>query len=168
MDKPKLVITDSQAFQEVAAVVPQDVMLTSFSILLARYKGSLEPFVQGAAQLARLHDGDRVVVSEGCSHHRQCEDIGTVKLPAWIHSYCGAKPAFEFTSGTEFPADISSAKLVLHCGGCMLNDKEMAYRVQSAQKAGVPIVNYGIAIAQMHGILKRSLEPFPQVARMLD
>ena len=166
--KPKLVITDSQVFGQVSAVVPEDIWLTSFSILLARYKGSLESFVRGAAELSRLKDGDKVVVSEGCSHHRQCEDIGTVKIPRWLKGFSGAQPDFDYTSGVEFPENLDDTQLVLHCGGCMLNDKEMAHRVQKAADAGVPIVNYGIAIAHMHGILKRSLEPFPQVAALIE
>ena len=157
---PKIVITDSQAFEQVAAVVPESVWLTSFSILMARYKGSLTPFVASAAQLAELTDDDHVLISEGCSHHRQCEDIGTYKIPKWIAGFAGAHPQFSFTSGGEFPDTLDDIDLVIHCGGCMLNDKEMAHRVQTAVASGTPIVNYGIAIAQMHGILQRSIEPF--------
>ena len=166
--KPKLVVTDSQAFGSVARDTPQEVWLTSFSILMARYKGSLAVQVKGAARLSSLARGDRVLISEGCTHHRQCNDIGTVKLPAWIEAFSGAKPEFAFTSGGEFPDDLSGYALVVHCGGCMLNEAEMRRRVAAAEAAGVPIVNYGVAIAQMHGILKRSLEPFPEMLRLLE
>ena len=159
-EKPALVITDSQAFKQVAADLPQDVLLTSFSILFARYKGELEALVEGAEMLGRLKDGDRVLISEGCTHHRQCNDLGTVKIPGWIRKHCGADPIFEFTSGGDFPEDLSGYQLVIHCGGCMLNDKEMARRIRSALRNQVPIVNYGIAIAEMNGILARSLEVF--------
>lgn len=165
--KPKLVITDSQAFQRVAEVTPRDILLTSFSILFARYKGSLPVLVQGAAQLSGLRDGDPVLISEGCTHHRQCGDIGTVKLPGWIESYTGVKPSYTFTSGGEFPENPEQYKLVVHCGGCMLNEAEMKSRVARAKKVGVPIVNYGIAIAHMHGILERSLEAFPDILELL-
>ncbi|MDO4399391.1 MAG: [FeFe] hydrogenase H-cluster maturation GTPase HydF [Coriobacteriia bacterium] len=157
---PRIVITDSQAFAQVARIVPEDLPLTSFSILMARYKGELTPFARGAQAIGTLEDGDRVLISEGCTHHRQCEDIGTVKMPAWIRAHCGANPVFDFTSGGEFPDDLSPYALVVHCGGCMLNAREMRYRMQLAEAAGVPIVNYGIAIAHMHGILDRSLQPF--------
>ena len=166
--KPKLVITDSQAFGRVAKAVPNDILLTSFSILFARYKGDLPTLIQGAAALSSLQDGDKVLISEGCTHHRQCGDIGTVKMPAWIEGFSGAKPEYAFTSGGEFPADLSSYKVVVHCGGCMLNEAEMTHRIRTASEAGVPMVNYGIAIAHMHGILKRSLEPFPDVLALLD
>ncbi len=166
--KPKLVITDSQAFGRVAGDVPGDVLLTSFSILFARYKGSLATLVEGAARLSKLKDGDRVLISEGCTHHRQCGDIGTVKLPKWIEDYNGAKPSYCFTSGGEFPEDLAGFALVVHCGGCMLNEKEMQGRVKRAKAAGVPIVNYGVAIAQMHGILRRSLEAFPEILAKLE
>lgn len=166
--KPKLVITDSQAFGRVSRDVPEDIMLTSFSILFARYKGDLPTLVKGAAALAELRDGDRVLISEGCTHHRQCGDIGTVKMPAWIEKFSGAKPVYAFTSGGEFPADLSEYKVVVHCGGCMLNEAEMGHRIRTAAEAGVPMVNYGIAIAQMHGILARSLEPFPEVLALLN
>lgn len=166
--RPKLVVTDSQAFKKVAADTPDDILLTSFSILFARYKGSLPRLVEGAAQLSRLKDGDKVLISEGCTHHRQCNDIGTVKLPRWIEAYSGAKPAYTFTSGTEFPEDLSSCALVVHCGGCMLNEKEMKHRIGSAVQSGVPIVNYGIAIACMNGILKRSLQAFPDILAVLE
>lgn len=166
--KPKLVITDSQAFGQVAKIVPSDVTLTSFSILMARYKGELSALVAGAAMLEKLQDGDKVLISEGCTHHRQCGDIGTEKMPAWIRNFTGKSPDFSFTSGGEFPDDPSDYKLVVHCGGCMLNEAEMKSRIERAEKAGVPIVNYGVAIAHMHGILKQSLEPFPNVVAMLD
>lgn len=165
--RPKLVVTDSQAFGRVAEAVPEDVPLTSFSILFARYKGNLEALVKGAAKLSELRDGDRVLISEGCTHHRQCGDIGTVKLPGWIRNFSGAKPAFSFTSGGEFPADLSSYALIVHCGGCMLGETEMKHRLSLAAAAGVPIVNYGVAIARIHGILKRSLEPFPHMQELL-
>lgn len=164
---PKLVITDSQAFGFVSKVVPKDILLTSFSILFARYKGDLATVVGGAAQLDKLNDGDKVLISEGCTHHRQCKDIGTVKLPGWITDYTGKKIEFEFTSGTEFPEDTSKYALVVHCGGCMLNEKEMQSRILRCKQNGTLITNYGVAIAQMHGILKRSLEPFPQIAELL-
>ncbi len=164
---PKVVITDSQAFGQVAGVVPKDVWLTSFSILMARYKGSLEPFTLGASKLAQLTDDSHVLISEGCSHHRQCDDIGTYKIPKWIEGFAGARPQFTFTSGGEFPESLDGIDLVVHCGGCMLNDKEMAHRMSVAAASKTPIVNYGIAIAQMHGILDRSLEPFPEVHDLL-
>jgi [FeFe] hydrogenase H-cluster maturation GTPase HydF len=160
--KPKLVITDSQVFGKVDAIVPKDILLTSFSILFARYKGDLKTLVNGAEKLSHLKDGDKVLISEGCTHHRQCGDIGTEKIPAWIRKFSGANPKFEFTSGGEFP-DSESLKeyaLIIHCGGCMLNEQEMKSRLERANMAEVPIVNYGVAIAQMHGILRRSLEPF--------
>lgn len=158
--KPKLVITDSQVFGKVSEDTPIDVMLTSFSILFARYKGELKALAEGAKALSALKDGDRVLISEGCTHHRQCNDIGSVKMPGWIEKYTNSKPQYEFTSGGDFPADLSEYKLIVHCGGCMLNEKEMKNRIQRAEEAGVPIVNYGVAIAQMHGMLERSLEPF--------
>ena len=160
--KPRLVITDSQVFGKVDAALPKDIPLTSFSILFARYKGDLRTLVHGAEKLSDLHDGDKVLISEGCTHHRQCGDIGTEKMPAWIRAYSHASPEFAFTSGGEFP-DVEALRefaLVVHCGGCMLNSQEMASRLERAKSAGVPIVNYGIAIAQMHGILSRSLQPF--------
>jgi [FeFe] hydrogenase H-cluster maturation GTPase HydF len=166
--KPALIVTDSQAFGRVAKDVPADVPLTSFSILFARYKGDLPALVQGAAALSHLQDGDRVIIAEGCTHHRQCNDIGTAKIPRWVEQFSGAKPRYTFTSGGEFPADLSDYKLIIHCGGCMLNEKEMAHRMETAQKADVPMVNYGVAIAHMHGILKKSLEPFPEALAMLE
>jgi len=160
--KPAIVITDSQVFGHVDAVTPKDIPLTSFSILFARYKGDLRTLVEGAKKLSQLKDGDKVLISEGCTHHRQCGDIGTEKMPEWIRKFSGAKPDFSFTSGGEFP-DVETLKdyaLVVHCGGCMLNEQEMKSRLKRASMAGVPIVNYGVAIAQMHGILRRSIEPF--------
>ena len=167
-EKPAVVITDSQAFGRVSKVVPPDVILTSFSILMARYKGNLRQLTEGAAALGSLKNDDHVLISEGCSHHRQCGDIGTVKLPAWIKAFCGAEPSYAFTSGGDFPEDPSAYRLVIHCGGCMLNEKEMKHRLSVAEGAGVPVVNYGIAIAQMHGILRRSLEIFPEMLDLLD
>lgn len=161
--KPKLVITDSQAFGMVSKIVPRDVKLTSFSILMARYKGDLQAVVQGARTLDLLEDGDTVLISEGCTHHRQCDDIGTVKLPRWITEHTKKKIQFEYTSGTEFPDDLSKYRLVIHCGGCMLNEREVKYRMKCAQDQGVPMTNYGIAIAHINGILARSIEPFPNV-----
>ena len=155
--KPALVITDSQAFAGVSRDTPQDIPMTSFSVLFARYKGGLEGLMRGAETLASLKDGDRVLISEGCTHRRQCGDIGTVKLPAWIREYSGAQPVFDFTSGGSFPDDLSPYRLIVHCGGCMLNEKEMQYRAKAAKAAGVPMVNYGIAIAKMNGILDRAL-----------
>lgn len=166
--KPKMVITDSQAFGRVSRDTPQDIPLTSFSILMARYKGDLETQVRGASALARLQDGDRVLVSEGCTHHRQCQDIGTVKIPGWIRAFSGAEPEFVFTSGHEFPEDLSDFALVVHCGGCMLSETAMRNRVARTVAAEVPIVNYGVAIAHMNGILKRSLQIFPEIQKILD
>ncbi|HJB00594.1 MAG TPA: [FeFe] hydrogenase H-cluster maturation GTPase HydF [Candidatus Mediterraneibacter merdavium] len=165
--KPKLVITDSQVFDKVAEDTPDDIMLTSFSILFARYKGDLESVVRGVTALDSLEDGDTVLISEGCTHHRQCGDIGTVKLPAWIQAHTGREVRIETTSGTEFPDDLSGYKLILHCGGCMLNEREMKYRLKCAEDQGVPMTNYGIAIAYMKGILRRSVEPFPEIYRLL-
>lgn len=166
--KPALVITDSQAFQKVNADTPADVPLTSFSILFARYKGDLKEAVHGAAQLDKLQNGDTVLISEGCTHHRQCGDIGTVKLPNWIRKYTGKELSFEFTSGGEFPEDLSPYALVVHCGGCMLNDREMKARIARAVAQNVPITNYGICIAQVHGILRRSVEMFGDVSAELQ
>ena len=165
--RPRLVVTDSQAFARVSRDVPEDITLTSFSILFARYKGELETQLKGVSSLSSLEDGDRILISEGCTHHRQCGDIGTSKIPDWIRNYTGKKPVFEFTSGTEFPEDVSSYKMVVHCGGCMLNEKEMKYRIACCQDQGVPITNYGILIAQVTGILKRSLGPFPEMQKLL-
>ncbi len=160
---PKMVITDSQAFGRVSRDVPRDIPLTSFSILMARYKGDLAEAVRGAAKLDDLQDGDVVLISEGCTHHRQCEDIGTVKMPNWIRKHTGKEITFEFTSGGEFPEDLSKYALVVHCGGCMLNEREMKSRIRHSLDCDVPITNYGIAIAHMHGILARSIEPFPDI-----
>lgn len=167
-EAPKLVITDSQAFGRVSKMVPKKIMLTSFSILFARYKGDLATVVRGAAMLDQLRAGDKILISEGCTHHRQCNDIGSVKIPGWIRNYTGKDFEFCFTSGGEFPADPSPYALVVHCGGCMLGEKEMASRLARAGEKGVPMTNYGIAIAQMHGILARSLEPFPEILELLS
>ncbi len=158
--KPKLVITDSQAFKEVDAIVPNDIMMTSFSILFARYKGELSMLLKGVDVLSNLDDGDKVLISEGCTHHRQCNDIGSVKLPKLIKSYSKKDISFEFTSGGEFPSDVKEYKCIVHCGGCMLNDKEMQYRMEIAKKANVPMTNYGMTIAKINGILDRALLPY--------
>ena len=165
---PKMVITDSQVFGKIKDLVPREIPLTSFSILMARYKGELAELVRGAAQLSRLKDGDKLLISEGCTHHRQCDDIGTVKMPRWIGGFSDAQITFDFTSGGGFPEDLRPYALVVHCGGCMLNEKEMKHRIRAAMAAEVPIVNYGVAIAHMHGILRRSLEVFPQILELLD
>ena len=164
---PKMVITDSQAFGRVSKMVPQEIPLTSFSILFARYKGDLTTQVKGAAMLSKLQDGDKILIAEGCTHHRQCGDIGTVKLPNWIQKFAGAKVQIDFTSGGEFPAEVSEYKLIVHCGGCMLNEAEMKHRISLAKEAEVPMTNYGVAIAHVNGILKRSLELFPEVLNLL-
>lgn len=166
--KPKLVITDSQAFKRVASHTPNDIFLTSFSILFARYKGNLDIAVRGVKALESLEDGDTVLISEGCTHHRQCEDIGTVKLPCWISKHTGKQLNFKFTSGGEFPEDLSQYKLVIHCGGCMLNEREMKYRYRWAQKHHVPITNYGILISYIHGILKRRIAIFPDLLAEIE
>lgn len=158
--KPKMVITDSQVFGKVSPLVPHDIPLTSFSILFARYKGSLKTTVNGARKLETLQDGDKILVSEGCTHHRQCEDIGTVKIPRWVSSYCGKQVEFVFTGGGEFPADLSPYAMIIHCGGCTLNEREMKYRLKCAEEQNIPMTNYGIAIAYMNGILERSIELF--------
>lgn len=160
--RPSLVITDSQAFKEVSQIVPSDILLTSFSILFARHKGSLPIAVHGARALDHLKDGDTILISEGCTHHRQCDDIGTVKLPRWIRKHTGKELNFEFSSGTGFPDDLSRYSLIIHCGGCMLNEREIRYRMKCADDAGIPMTNYGIAIAYMNGILERSIEIFPE------
>lgn len=162
-----MVVTDSQAFSIVKDMVPDSMLLTSFSILFARYKGLLETAVRGVGQLDSLSDGDRILIAEGCSHHRQCEDIGTVKLPKWIEAHTGRKLEFEFASGTGFPSELSGYAMVVHCGGCMLNAREMLYRQSRAEAQRVPITNYGILISYMNGILKRSLRVFPEIARLL-
>lgn len=163
----KMVVTDSQAFSIVKDMVPDSMVLTSFSILFARYKGLLETAVRGVGQLDSLSDGDRILIAEGCSHHRQCEDIGTVKLPKWIEAHTGRKLEFEFASGTGFPSELSGYAMVIHCGGCMLNAREMLYRQSRAEAQRVPITNYGILISYMNGILKRTLRVFPEIARLL-
>lgn len=165
--KPRLVITDSQVFAKVSADTPADIMLTSFSILFARYKGNLPALIKGVTALEQIEDGDKILVSEGCTHHRQCDDIGSVKLPRWIRQYTGKEPEFVFSSGTEFPADLSPYKMIVHCGGCMLNEREMKYRLACAKDQNIPMTNYGILIAYIQGILKRSVEPFPAVSMML-
>jgi [FeFe] hydrogenase H-cluster maturation GTPase HydF len=166
--KPKLVITDSQAFAQVSSDTPSDILLTSFSILFARYKGELAELVKGVKAVKSLQNGDKVLISEGCTHHRQCEDIGTVKIPKLLSKHTGVKIDFETTSGTEFPADLSKYKLIIHCGGCMLNEKEMKYRIKSAIQQNIPIVNYGILLAYLNGILKRSLQVFPNILSELE
>ena len=166
--RPALVITDSQAFEKVAAEVPEDILLTSFSILMARYKGYLETAVRGVAAIDRLEDGDRILISEGCTHHRQCDDIGTVKIPRWLKNYTGKDLVIETSSGTGFPEDLTPYKLIIHCGACMLNEREVRYRMKCAEDQGVPFTNYGITIAYMHGILKRSIRVFPHLLELLE
>lgn len=156
---PALVITDSQAFEQVAAIVPEDIPLTSFSILFARYKGDLLEEVEGARAVEHLKDGSKILIAEGCTHHRQCDDIGTVKIPRWLTEYTKKNLIFETSSGVTFPEHLSEYDLVVHCGGCTLNPKEMKHRIAASVKAGVPIVNYGVLIAELKGILQRSLEP---------
>ena len=165
--KPKMVITDSQVFAQVAADTPEDILLTSFSILMARYKGNLEQAVRGVTALDGLEDGDMVLISEGCTHHRQCDDIGTVKIPRWIREYTGKDVQIVTSSGTEFPDDLKKYKLIIHCGGCMLNEREMKYRLSCAADQGVPMTNYGIMIAYVKGILKRSVQIFPDISVLL-
>ncbi|MBE5929675.1 MAG: [FeFe] hydrogenase H-cluster maturation GTPase HydF [Lachnospiraceae bacterium] len=164
---PAMVITDSQVFGKVAKQVPAEVPLTSFSILMARYKGFLSTAVEGVRTLETLQDGDKVLISEGCTHHRQCGDIGTVKLPAMIRKFTGKEPEFVFTSGKDFPEDLNGIRLVIHCGGCMLTERELSYRKKTAEDERVPFTNYGIALAHMNGILKRSVAMFPEVAELL-
>lgn len=158
-ESPKIVVTDSQAFKEVAKIVPESVPLTSFSILFARHKGELSTLVKGVKAMDDLKDGDTVLISEGCTHHRQCNDIGSVKIPNAVRKYTGKNLNFEFTSGGEFPLDLSKYSLIIHCGGCMLNEREMKYRIACANDAGIPMVNYGVLLAHVNGILNRSLEP---------
>ncbi len=165
--KPSLVITDSQAFEQVAATVPEDIPLTSFSILMARWKGYLDTAVEGVCAVDTLQDGDTVLISEGCTHHRQCDDIGTVKIPRWLRAYTGKEIRFDTTSGTEFPEDVSGYKLVIHCGACMLNEREVRFRMKSALDQGVPFTNYGVLIAYLNGILKRSLQVIPSLYERL-
>lgn len=160
---PAMVITDSQVFEQVSEEVSEEIPLTSFSILMARYKGYLETAVNGVAAIDHLKDGDKILISEGCTHHRQCDDIGTVKIPRWLKQHTGKKLIIETSSGTEFPEDLTSYALVIHCGGCMLNEREVKYRMKCAEDQKVPFTNYGIAIAQMKGILKRSIELFPNL-----
>ena len=166
--KPSLVITDSQVFAKVAADTPMDIPLTSFSILMARYKGQLEGAVLGAAAIEQLKDGDKILISEGCTHHRQCDDIGSVKIPRWLKNYTGKSLELEYSSGTGFPDDLSPYSLIIHCGGCMLNEREMRYRQKCAADQNIPFTNYGIAIAYMQGILRRSVEIFPHLSAMLE
>ena len=166
--KPKLVITDSQVFARVSEETPEDIWLTSFSILFARFKGNLKTAAAGAAALDRLKDGDKILISEGCTHHRQCDDIGTVKIPRWIRNYTGKELEFEYSSGRDFPEDVTKYSLIVHCGGCMLNEREMRYRQKCALDQEIPITNYGIAIAYMQGILKRCVEMFPDVRKELE
>ena len=166
--KPRLVVTDSQVFPIVAKMLPPDIELTSFSILMARHKGALLNSVKSVKTLDDIKDGDRILISEGCTHHRQCDDIGSVKLPNWIRNYTKCEPEFIFTSGTEFPIDLRSYKLIIHCGGCMLNEREIMYRNKCAYLQNVPMTNYGIAIAYMNGILKRTVEPLPEIKEILD
>lgn len=165
---PKLVVTDSQAFKSVMKDTPADIPVTSFSILFARYKGDLEQQVLGAAAMRALQPGDRVLISEGCTHHRQCQDIGTVKLPGWLEHYTGFPPQVDFTQGGQFPEDLSPYRLIIHCGGCMLNETAMKSRLSIARDAGVPMTNYGVAIAEFNGTLKRSLEVFPEILKLLE
>ena len=165
--KPRLVVTDSQVFSKVAKIVPEDIELTSFSILMARYKGALVNSINGVKALDSIQDDDIVLISEGCTHHRQCDDIGTVKLPNWIRNHTKAEPKFVFTSGNEFPLDLHNYKMIIHCGGCMLNEREIMYRNKCAHLQNIPMTNYGIAIAYLNGILKRTIAPFPDVRDIL-
>lgn len=167
-DKPSIVITDSQVFGFVNNVLPKDVRLTSFSIIMARYKGELAALIEGALMLGKLNDGDKVLICEGCTHHRQCNDIGTVKMPNWIKEFTKKNIEFDFSSGGDFTENLGEYSLVVHCGGCMLGNKEMQARITNSKKAGVPIVNYGVAIAYMHGILERSLEAFPEARSVIN
>ena len=165
--KPRLVVTDSQVFSKVAKIVPEDIELTSFSILMARYKGALVNSINGVKALDSIQNDDVVLISEGCTHHRQCDDIGTVKLPNWIRNHTKAEPKFVFTSGNEFPIDLHNYKMIIHCGGCMLNEREIMYRNKCAHLQNIPMTNYGIAIAYLNGILKRTITPFPEVRDIL-
>lgn len=165
---PSLVITDSQVFKQVSARTPENIPLTSFSILMAKYKGFLDTAVEGVSKIKNLKDGDRILISEGCTHHRQCKDIGTVKLPNWIKKYTGKNLEFDFSSGTEFPENLSGYSLVIHCGGCMLNEREVQSRMERAVTQNVPFTNYGTAIAYMNGILKRSLKIFPELSEKIN
>lgn len=165
---PALVVTDSQAFGKVSKIVPDNIKLTSFSILLARHKGFLKSAVRGVKAIETIEDGDTILISEGCTHHRQCEDIGTYKIPKWLKEYTGKNFNIETTSGLSFAEDLTKYKMIIHCGGCMLNDREMIYRTKCANDCGIPMTNYGTAIAYMHGILKRSLEVFPDIVEELN
>jgi len=165
---PKLVVTDSQEFMKVAADTPADVLLTSFSILMARHKGDLETLVAGAKAIETLKPGDRVLIAEGCTHHRQADDIGKVKIPRWLRQTLGGDLNFEWIAGGDFPRDLRQYKLIVHCGSCMLTRREMLYRLSLARECGVPIVNYGVLIAQLHGILYRALAPFPAAQMILE
>jgi len=167
-EKPKIVVTDSQAFLKVDADTPKDVMMTSFSILFARYKGNLETLTAGALAVDRLRPGDKVLIAEACTHHRVADDIGTVKIPRWLRQQVGGELQFDWSSGIEMPEHLEQYQLIVHCGACMINRKEMLYRILQATSAGVPIVNYGVLIARMHGILRRALAPFPAARRLLD
>ena len=164
---PRMVITDSQVFKKVAAVVPQEIPLTSFSILMARYKGDLSQVVEGVSALFALKDGDPILIAEGCTHHRQCEDIGTVKIPRLIRKTLGIEPDFHFVSGSDFPENLTNYRLVIHCGGCTLTEKEMNFRLRTCSENGVPVTNYGILLAHLNGILKRSVSLFPDVSKCL-
>ncbi len=166
--KPEMIICDSQIFKKVSKIVPDDISLTSFSILMARYKGFLNSAIDGVCRIESLKDGDTVLIAEGCTHHRQCEDIGTVKIPNWLKQYTGKNIKIETSSGATFPDDLSKYSLIIHCGGCMLNEREMSYRVKSAKDSAVPITNYGTAIAYMNGILKRSLKLFPKLEEKIN
>ena len=168
IEKPALVITDSQAFARVSKDTPEDIPLTSFSILMARYKGFLDAAVKGVKAMDDLKDGDKVLISEGCTHHRQCGDIGSVKLPNWLKEYTGKNLEIVLSSGHGFPEELSDFALCIHCGGCMLGSKELTYRMKCACDAGVPFTNYGIAIAYMKGILKRSIGVFPHLVKELE
>ncbi len=167
-DKPKMVITDSQVFGAVSRIVPEDIPLTSFSILMARYKGFLETAVRGAAAIDSLRDGDTVLISEGCTHHRQCGDIGSVKLPAMLRKTTGKSFDIRLSSGRDFPEELSDIRLIIHCGGCMLNEREIGYRMRSAGTQDIPFTNYGIALAKMNGILSRSLSVFPELQKIIE
>ena len=165
--KPTVVITDSQVFNAVSKIVPEDIPLTSFSILFAKYKGVLDEAVKAVGKIETLKDGDKILVAEGCSHHRQCNDIGTVKIPNWIKKHTGKDIRFDFTSGREFPEDLKEYALVLHCGGCMITERDVMSRMEKAKEENVPFTNYGITIAYMNGILKRSIEVFPELNKLI-
>ena len=166
--KPRVVVTDSQAFEKADKATPKDIYLTSFSILMARFKGFLETAVKGASKISKLKNGDRVLIAEGCTHHRQCEDIGSVKIPKWLGEYTNKNLDITLVSGTEYPEDLSPYSLVIHCGGCMLNTREMQYRMSHTIEQGIPFTNYGTAIAYLHGILESSIEFIPEVKDILD